>query len=86
MITFLFSLFIVFAIVNIAYYIGYLNFTSIPNTVTNNSDLPISVIICAKNEAENLKQFIPSILDQNYSNFEVVLINDASFDETLEVM
>jgi len=49
-------------------------------------NLPVSVLICAKNEADNLKQFLPSIFKQNYSNFEVVLINDASIDETLEVM
>jgi len=47
---------------------------------------PISVLICAKNEADNLKQFLPLILNQNYPNFEVVLINDASHDDTLEVM
>lgn len=48
--------------------------------------LPVSVIICAKNEAENLKLFLPSILSQAYPNFEVVLINDSSYDDTLEVM
>lgn len=46
----------------------------------------VSVIICAKNESNNLKAFLPSILSQSYSNFEVVLINDASSDTTLEVM
>ncbi|WP_034062034.1 glycosyltransferase [Lacinutrix jangbogonensis] len=49
-------------------------------------NLPISVIICAKNEAKNIKQFLPSILNQKYSKFEVVLINDASTDGTLEIM
>lgn len=46
----------------------------------------VSVIICAKNEAENLKKFLPSILAQKYPNFEVVLINDASTDNTLEII
>ncbi|MEP1488672.1 MAG: glycosyltransferase [Algibacter sp.] len=46
----------------------------------------VSVIICAKNESENLKSFLPAILSQAYSNFEIVLINDASSDDTLEVM
>ena len=46
----------------------------------------ISVIICAKNESENLKKFLPYILGQDYPNFEIVLINDASSDDTLEVM
>ncbi|NNK81584.1 MAG: glycosyltransferase [Flavobacteriaceae bacterium] len=48
--------------------------------------ISISVIVCAKNEAENLKTFIPFILEQEYSKFELVLINDASSDNTLEVM
>lgn len=47
---------------------------------------PVSIIICAKNEAANLRENLPYILKQNYKTFEVVLINDASSDETLEVM
>jgi glycosyltransferase involved in cell wall biosynthesis len=47
---------------------------------------PVSVIICAKNEAQNLKYNLPAILTQNYPSFEVVLINDASSDDTLAVM
>jgi len=50
------------------------------------AEIPISVIICAKNEAKNLKEFLHSIISQKYSNFEIVLINDASSDSTLEVM
>src|SRR5690606_3329279 len=48
--------------------------------------VPVSVIVCAKNEAENLKRFIPKILEQNYPNFELILINDASTDGSLEIM
>jgi glycosyltransferase involved in cell wall biosynthesis len=48
--------------------------------------IPVSVIVCAKNEAENLKILIPQLLQQAYQHFEIVLINDASSDETLEVM
>ncbi|MEZ4796022.1 MAG: glycosyltransferase [Flavobacteriaceae bacterium] len=49
-------------------------------------NIPISVVVCAKNEAENLSRLIPKLLEQNYKQFEIVLINDASSDETLEVM
>lgn len=52
----------------------------------NFKQLPVSVIICAKNEANNLKTFLPLIINQDYESFEIVLINDASSDETLEVM
>ena len=48
-------------------------------------NFPISVIVCAKNEAENVKKFLPLLMNQDYSNFEVVLIDDASSDETLEI-
>ena len=48
-------------------------------------NIPISVIICAKNEAENLKNFLPSIINQAYPDFEIILINDASSDKTSEV-
>lgn len=47
---------------------------------------PVSVLICAKNEAENLQKFLPSVINQQYKDFEIVLINDTSSDDTLEVM
>lgn len=86
MATALFILFLVFSVINILFYLGYFSFSSSEDSHLNTSNLPVSVIICAKNEAENLKQFIPSILDQKYPHFEVILINDASEDDTLEVM
>jgi biofilm PGA synthesis N-glycosyltransferase PgaC len=43
---------------------------------------PISVIISARNEAVNLKENLPFILEQNYTDFEVVVVNDCSFDGT----
>lgn len=57
-----------------------------PQSPNTQNKPPVSVIICAKNEAKNLKAFLPSILNQNYPNFQIILINDASKDETLEVM
>lgn len=54
--------------------------------VNRNPKTPVSVIICAKNEAENLKAFLPSVVHQDYENFEIVLINDGSHDETLGIM
>jgi len=49
-------------------------------------NIAVSVLVCAKNEAENLKEFIPLILEQNYPSFELVLVNDNSNDATLDVM
>ncbi len=55
-------------------------------TKKSNDKVPVSVIICAKNEAKNLQEFLPSIINQKYDHFEIVLINDASSDDTLEIM
>lgn len=43
---------------------------------------PISVIICAHNEQENLKTFLPTILQQDYPNYEVIVVEDCSSDES----
>ena len=47
---------------------------------------PVSVIICARNEAENLSKFLPSVLEQNYSDFEVIVVNDCSEDDSYDVL
>lgn len=44
---------------------------------------PVSVVLCAKNEYSNLKKNIPLIISQDYPEFEVVIVNDASDDETI---
>jgi glycosyltransferase involved in cell wall biosynthesis len=47
-----------------------------------NSQLPVSIVVCARNEAENLKRLIPLLLKQNHNTFEVILVDDRSEDET----
>jgi len=43
---------------------------------------PVSVIIAARNEYDNLAVHLPSILEQDYPDFEVVVVNDGSWDDT----
>jgi glycosyltransferase involved in cell wall biosynthesis len=50
------------------------------------SDLPVSIIICARNEAENLRNFLPAVLEQNYPDFEVIVVNDCSEDNSYDVL
>jgi len=47
---------------------------------------PISVVISARNEAVNLQDFLPSILEQKYPEYEVVVVNDRSWDGTYDVL
>jgi len=47
---------------------------------------PVSVVISARNEYHNLKQYLPKILTQDYPDFEVVVVNHASNDESLDYL
>jgi glycosyltransferase involved in cell wall biosynthesis len=73
--------------INCCYYLLFTKFSFLKNPTKKETPLhPISLLICAKNEAENLRTNIPLWLDQEYDNLEIILINDASHDETLDVM
>lgn len=86
MLIFLLYSFIAVVFIQIFYYLGIFGKFAFakPHQVTP-QNLPVSVIVCAKNEEENVKKFIPLLAEQNYPDFEIVLIDDASSDETLEV-
>lgn len=50
-------------------------------------DLPgVSVLIAARNEADNLFENLPLILEQDYPEFEVIVINHQSVDETSHLL
>lgn len=84
--TVLFYVFIAIVVVQLIYYIGIFSKFSFAKPAQNTpKKIPISVIVCAKNEAENVAKFIPLLLQQDYPDYELVLIDDASSDETLEI-
>lgn len=43
---------------------------------------PVSVIVCSRDSYSYLKELVPTILSQDYSEFELVIVNDCSQDET----
>jgi glycosyltransferase involved in cell wall biosynthesis len=47
---------------------------------------PVSVIICAKNEYQNLLHNLPLVLEQDYPDYEVIVVNDASDDDSVELL
>lgn len=53
-----------------------------PTTNISTEKPPISVVISARNEYHNLLENLEPILNQDYPNFEVVVVNHASTDET----
>jgi glycosyltransferase involved in cell wall biosynthesis len=56
------------------------------NTVDRTDYPPLSVVICAKNEDVNLKKNLPVILQQDYPQFEVIVVDDNSDDGTTEYL
>lgn len=87
MVAVLFYAFIAVILIQIFYYGFIFGQFSFKKTEKGQSSIvPISVIICAKNEAKNLKKNLPFFLDQEYPKFEIILINDSSTDKTLKVM
>lgn len=51
-----------------------------------NEKQPVSVIIAARNEADNLRRNLEAILRQDYPDFEVIVVDDASTDETQDLL
>lgn len=48
----------------------------------NPIEIPVSIIIAARNESDNLYENLPSILAQDYPNFEVIVVNNQSIDDS----
>lgn len=86
MLTITFYIFIGIVAIQLFYYLfvfGKFAFSKTPQSTPKR--IPISVIVCAKNEEENVKKFVPILAEQDYPDFEIILIDDASSDDTLEV-
>lgn len=46
----------------------------------------VSVILCAHNESENLSNYLQALLTQNYPEYEVIVVDDGSEDDTRAVI
>lgn len=47
---------------------------------------PVSVIVCARNESLNLEAYLPILLEQDYPEYEVIVVNDRSTDDTEDTL
>ena len=72
------------ALIQLVFYWGVFAHLAFRHKRTDNSapDQPVSVVICARNEYRNLAENLPLILQQDYPDFEVVVVNDNSDDES----
>lgn len=46
----------------------------------------VSVIVYAKNEEERIREYLAALLKQEYPEYEVIVINDASIDNTAGIV
>lgn len=50
------------------------------------SNTPVSVIVCAHDEEQNLKELIPMLLAQDHPEFEIIIVEDRSNDESYDYL
>jgi glycosyltransferase involved in cell wall biosynthesis len=80
-----FYLFCAVIIIQVFYYLFFFRRLAFyhPPTKAINIEHPVSVIVCARDEAHNLVKTLPGLLVQDYkTTYEVVLVNDNSTDDT----
>lgn len=81
-----FTLFIVFAsavLIQLLYYWGIFSRLAFYKKRPQEQQYkPVSVVICARDEYPNLKRNLPLFLEQDYPDYEVVVVNDCSEDDT----
>lgn len=46
----------------------------------------VSVIVCAHNEETNLKDYLHTLINQDYPTFEVIVVDDGSEDDTYTIL
>jgi len=58
-----------------------------PTPTDTRPDMPVSVVVCTRDEARNLSARLPQVLEQDYSApHEVVVVNDNSVDDTTYIL
>ena len=74
-------------LVQFIFYLGiYVRFLYHKQTKVKKKKEPVSVIICARNEADNLERYLPAVLSQDYPDYETIVVNDCSNDNTDELL
>ncbi|MDN3669704.1 glycosyltransferase [Echinicola jeungdonensis] len=79
--------FLIATLIQFIYWIliyGRLSFFYKQNTTVSSDDKKegVSIIIPARNEKKNLEKLIPLLFQQDYPNFEIIVVNDQSHDGT----
>lgn len=61
-------------------------FCNIDDLMESHTLPPVTVLVPVYNEADNIFNCIQSLLQSNYPNTNIIIINDGSTDETMEIL
>lgn len=64
------------------YYFVFLSLTKYKKAKAKIHKEGVSIVVCSKNDIEFLKKHLDSLLNQDYPDFEVIVVNDGSWDGT----
>jgi chlorobactene glucosyltransferase len=58
-----------------------------PESSEQSANYPlVSIIVPARNEERNIRRCVESLLEQNYPNYEIIVVDDGSTDETPDIL
>ncbi|HTM93548.1 MAG TPA: glycosyltransferase [Flavisolibacter sp.] len=86
---FIFYAFVLVTAIQLFYYLYFFRRVAVfkPKEKEQSQQHPVSVIICARDEDENIAKNLPGILVQNYpTTHEVIVVNDNSIDDTKYIL
>nr|WP_262918274.1 glycosyltransferase family 2 protein [Mucilaginibacter straminoryzae] len=78
---------VIFFFIILRFAVTLFNFISNPKLrrVVKHYDDKVSILIPARNEAANILNLLASIAEQDYQHYEVIILDDASTDNTFEI-
>ncbi|MDR2224058.1 MAG: glycosyltransferase [Flavobacteriaceae bacterium] len=88
MLTILFYTLVCIVIFQLIYYMAIYSPIAFSNRskTKENVDLAVSIVVYIKDNEKELPTFLESLTTQNYSRFELILVNNASEDESLTIL
>ncbi len=72
--------------INIGYYLVFSKFVFSKHQKSTEVIDKVSVLVYIKNQEKELPNFLAQIKNQSHTNYELVLINNASYDNTLQIL
>lgn len=84
--TYLLLAFAVITAINCAFYLYFSKFSFSKHKKSNETNEPVSVVVYVKNDDQILERFLQKIGVQINNDLELVLVNNASYDNSLEII